>query len=148
MQYYGNEGAWSLNVGVQLFLVIGGFLYGARDITSPIGFYKRQLKKILIPYYLFLIPVTVLYFAFVPERISLYSAVAVFLCAGTPDRLEHLWFVGYILFCYLITPLLCELKKYIRNYSAFKKAGLCFCCFKQPEFCLTAILHPTGYPAL
>ena len=50
LQYYGNELAWWLNVGMQIFFVVSGFLYGNKNINDPIQFIKQRLKKILIPY--------------------------------------------------------------------------------------------------
>ena len=121
LQYYANELAWWFNVGVQIFFVLSGFLYGNKAIDSPIPFFAKQFKKILLPYYLFLIPVIVIYVIFAPEYISIISIVKSLFCAGTIDGIGHLWFIGYILFCYLLTPFLYQIKKHIENDSAIKK---------------------------
>ena len=60
MQYYGLLLAWWFNVGVQIFLCMSGFLYGGRDIKNPIAFYKKQIPKILIDYYIVILTVSVL----------------------------------------------------------------------------------------
>lgn len=120
LQYYDNELAWWFNVGVQIFFIMSGFLYGRKEINDPITFFKRQFKKILIPYYTFLIPVSIIYLFFAGDSITIASFIKSMFCAGTIEGLGHLWFVGYILFCYTITPYLFWIKKQIENYSMTK----------------------------
>ena len=98
--YYGNELAWWFNIGVQIFFLISGFLYGGRPMNDPIHFIAKQFKKILIPYYIFIIPTMVFYFLFARETLSLTVV------AGTLEGIEHLWFVPYILLCYVVNPYL------------------------------------------
>lgn len=119
-QYYDNELAWWFNVGVYIFFAVSGFLYGNKDITDPISFIKKNFKKILIPYYIFLIPAIILYFIFAPNKITLLSAVKSIFCVGTIQGLGNLWFVGYILFCYLITPYLYWVVKKLENSSLIR----------------------------
>ena len=45
LQYYNNGLAWWLNVGVQVFFVISGYLYGIRDIDNPLAFLKEFSLK-------------------------------------------------------------------------------------------------------
>lgn len=54
-QEYGNELAWWFNVGVQIFLVISGFLYGGKRFEQPLPILKKQFVKITLPYYVFLL---------------------------------------------------------------------------------------------
>ena len=61
MQYLDLELAWWFNVGVQIFFCVSGFLYGKKRITSPIEFICKNMKKILIPYFCFLIPSIILF---------------------------------------------------------------------------------------
>lgn len=105
-QYYDLELAWWFNVGVQIFLCISGFLYGNKKIDSPIKFISKNFKKILVPYFCFLIPSIILYFIFHNDSIDISTAIYALLTRRTIDGLGHLWFVSYILFCYLITPYL------------------------------------------
>ena len=81
-------------------------MYGNKKIEDSIGFVLKNLKKILIPYFSFLFPCIILYFIFAREYISLISALKAILCSGVIDGIGHLWFISYILFCYIITPLL------------------------------------------
>lgn len=119
-QYYGNELAFWFNVGVQIFFVISGFLYGSKDIDNPIDFICKQFKKILIPYYVFIIFITFFYLVFARTSFSLPKVVKAVFCVGTIDGLGHLWFIGYILICYIMTPYLYWLRKKAENYSIFK----------------------------
>lgn len=114
-QYYNIELAWWLNVGVQMFFCISGFLYGNKKITSPINFISKNFKKILIPYFSFLIPTIILYYFFHKEALSKSSVISSLFTSGTIIGIEHLWFISYILFCYLITPYLQEIGNKIKK---------------------------------
>ncbi|WP_368335686.1 acyltransferase family protein [Phocaeicola dorei] len=72
-QYYGNELAWWLNVGVQIFFVLSGFLYGNKRIDEPIEWIRKQFVKILPTYYLFIFITVILYLIFSPETLSITS---------------------------------------------------------------------------
>lgn len=106
MQYYGMELARWFNVGVQIFFCISGLLYGNKRIEDPIKFILKNIKKILVPYYCFLLPVIIFYVLFADEYITIYSIGTALFCSGTIKGIEHLWFISYIIFCYLITPYL------------------------------------------
>lgn len=119
-QYYDIELAWWFNVGVQIFFTISGFLYGRRDINDSIDFILKRLKRILIPYYAFLLPALLFYMVFHKEKLSLIQVAGSLVCSHTVDGLENLWFVSYILFCYLITPYLYSISKKLDNMSFVK----------------------------
>lgn len=114
-QYYEHELAYWFNVGVQIFLCISGFLYGGKKIDDPMEFYCKNFKKILIPYYSFIIPVTVVYYIFRSGCISILSVAKAIFCSGTIKGLGHLWFISYILLCYLITPVLSAFYEKMKN---------------------------------
>ena len=121
-QTYGNELAWWFNVGVQIFLIISGYLYSKKDYSkeSPLNILKKQFKKILLPYYLFLPIVIVLYSFLCPQYLSFTSIVKYILCCGVIEGQGHFWFIPYILFCYLITPYLYWIKSLANDYSLIK----------------------------
>lgn len=110
LQFLGMEAAFWLNLGVQIFFFISGFLYGKKDIANVSSFYKNKIIKILLPYTVCAIIV------FIIERIFIgVSYGKIFLIGtfagfqgfmGTLKTLSHTWFVSYILICYLITPVL------------------------------------------
>lgn len=119
-QYYDNEWAWRLNVGVQIFFLLSGFLYGGKRIDEPIGWISNQFGKILQPYFLFLFFALFLYGLFSPNLLSVTGVVKSIFSVGTIKGIGHLWFVGYILFCYLLTPYLSAIAQYIENKSAYR----------------------------
>ena len=105
-QYFGNELAWWLNCGVQVFLLISGYLYGNRDHIKIPEFYKRNLPKILIDYYLYVLIISAVYVLIWHYRISATDVFRMLLGLGTEiPGLGHLWFVSTIVLCYLITPM-------------------------------------------
>lgn len=125
-QYYDNVLCRWFNVGVQIFFVISGFLYGTREFNDPVAFIKKSFIKILIPYYLFLIAGILLYAVFCPSKLGIISTFKAFICAGTISGLGHLWFVGYILFCYLITPYLYWIRKSISLSDSWIKVTIIY----------------------
>lgn len=114
-QHYRMEAAWWFNVGVQIFFCISGFLYGNRKITSPIDFFKKNARKILVPYYTFLIPAIILFYLFHSNYVSKPKIFHVLLGGKTIGGLGHLWFISYILFCYFITPYLSGLAEKMKK---------------------------------
>ncbi len=115
MQYFNIELAWWFNVGVQMFLCMSGFLYGKKNkIYEDIQFYKKNAIKILVDYYVVIIPIILLFAIFHPERLSAIKIIKVLLTYGVLDGGEHLWYIPYCLFCYLITPFL---SRYFYNHQ-------------------------------
>lgn len=98
------EWAFWFNVGVQMFLFISGLLYGKRCSISALDFYKRNLLKLLVDYYVFVIVMIILIKC--TNRIEIHSAEIIGLLTMTKTTfgLGHLWYVPTMLFCYLITP--------------------------------------------
>ena len=106
LQYFGNGLCWWFNVGVQIFLAISGYLYGTKNVTNDIGFYKRKFQQILVPYYLTVLLFISLQLIFFRNLIDFERIFRVLLCNKTLEGGEHLWFVPTILVCYLLTPFL------------------------------------------
>jgi len=109
--------AFWLNVGVQVFLFMSGFLYGKKEIKSTWLWLKKQYSKILIPYYVYVILMIVFYIIFERDSISFKNIVSLLLCFQIFDTtygLNHFWFIPIILMCYLITPFL---QKVLKNES-------------------------------
>ena len=128
-QFYDNEWAWWLNVGVQIFFVLSGFLYGNKCIEKPLLWLKRQFLKILIPYYTFLLIAILLYAIFCPQNLSPINIVGSFFCVSTIKGIGHLWFVGNILFCYFLTPYLFAVMEYYRAKSIVRILFVMFLIF-------------------
>lgn len=106
LQYYELELAWWLNVGVQIFLCISGYLYGTREVHNDFVFIKKRFTRILLDYYVVVVPALLLYCLFAADLVSPGKVVSVLLTSDTLYGAGHLWFVPVILVCYLITPLL------------------------------------------
>ena len=111
LQRYDNPLSLWFNIGVQIFFVISGFLYGNRNIENPVGFIYRNWCKILIPCWLFLGTVLLGFICLGIELPKGMRLMRVILLADTLSGLGHLWFVSDILFCYLMIPLLDCMKK-------------------------------------
>lgn len=98
------------NVGVPLFILISGFLFGKLGIRQPYTKWLwRRLKRIFVPYWLYLIIIVLLQYR-VGEKIS---AISVFFCVIGFQRFEytfpgseHTWFITAILLCYFVTPII------------------------------------------
>ena len=106
LQYLRHELAWWLNVGVQVFLCLSGYLYGQRRIADALSFYAKRAKRILIPYYVVLVPALALGRLLWPAEWTAACAFKALLCVDTIPGGGHLWFVPTILMCYLLTPTL------------------------------------------
>lgn len=121
LQKLDNEWAWWLNVGVQIFFIISGFLYGKKVILEPFKWIFRQFKKILLDYYIFIFILSIVYtitrtyhFTIINFFINMLGLQAFF--DGLPN-IGHLWFISYILICYIITPLLQIIFENLNNKS-------------------------------
>ncbi|MBQ2885146.1 MAG: acyltransferase [Alphaproteobacteria bacterium] len=128
-QYYESEWAWWLNVGVQIFFILSGYLYGNKTIEEPIGWYKKQLIKILVPYYIFLVPVIILYTIASPDSLNIVNVFRSLFAVGTIKGIGHLWFVSAILFCYFVTPYLAAFRDYISQKIVGKQLILLLALF-------------------
>ena len=117
LQYYGNRFAYFFNVGVQIFFLVSGFLYGTKDVSFSVDWFKRRFIKIATPYYILVFTVSVIYLLFARADFSWNEFIRVLTFTGDMKGIEHLWFVPYILFCYLITP-------YLKAFSSVSKGGV------------------------
>ncbi len=130
LQHYQLPGSWYLTAGVQVFLCISGFLYGAKQIDDGVVFFKRGAWKILLDYWILLLLVVPLYLVFEPGEHSTFDVLNLFaLQYGGFQGLQHTWFLPTILACYLATPLLQRFAKRVNTFSTrrflFETALLC-----------------------
>ena len=124
LQYHENFLAWILNVGVQIFLIISGYLYGRKKIGSTYQFLIKQFKKILVPYWIFLFFAITMYAIFQPQYINKDIVTKSLLTIGTIEGIGHLWFIRYILLCYLLVPLLNHIRDRVKNSTQLLFAAL------------------------
>ena len=124
LQGLGNPAAFWVNVGVQVFFFISGFLYGQKKIEDPKIFYKKRLLKILLPTSLLVFLVFIIEGLILRARsYNIFSLVGSLVGLGgfsamASPILSNLWFVSYILLCYLMLPFLQQI--FIKN-GEFKR---------------------------
>lgn len=108
------------NVGVYLFLIISGYLYGKKDISKNSTYTKWLIsrgKRILIPSYIFMIILFCIYIALGLKIQPLNWIVYIFNLQGLEIYVhgaEHLWYLTIAMVCYFITPIL-DKNKYKLN---------------------------------
>ena len=120
-QAYANQLAYVLNIGVQVFIALSGYLYGKKVITNWKRWGVGRVKRVYLPVILFLIAVLPLYLIFHRELFS-WTAYAMnfvnlqgilFATGGEMlSGIRHLWFITAIMFAYFTTPILQRLSKY------------------------------------
>ena len=108
-QGYNQQIAFILNVGVQLFFLISGFLYGKVEIPSAMDFYKKRIVKIYIPFIIVVLFFAGIYTFFGIEHVSLGQLIPYAFNLQTfakpIEGFNHMWFLSVIMICYLITPI-------------------------------------------
>lgn len=106
-----------LNIGVQIFLFISGFLHGRKSIINIIEWYKHKFNKIFIQYYIYIIILLPIYYIFWSNYVNLLTSVIYafdiqWFMVGGGRGLGPLWFMSAIAVCYFITPILQKFKRY------------------------------------
>lgn len=93
-----------LNVGVQMFLFLSGYLHSNRN-DNRLLFLLKKIKRLLVSYYVYLLPVLIMIMCFNMIHLDFRTASGLLTLSGTIHELGHLWFVPTILVCYFLTPL-------------------------------------------
>lgn len=125
------EAAYWVNVGVQMFFFLSGFLYGLKNIDDIKDFYKKRFKRVMIPYIIILLIMLFAEYKFNNKKyepnIILANLIGLQSFFGRIKTLTHTWFISYILICYAITPILQKIDlKNIKQFDFIKK--LLFVC--------------------
>lgn len=118
---YANRWAYVFNIGVQVFLILSGYLYGKKIIPNWKLWSVGRVKRVYVPMFVFLIVVLPFYLIFHREGF-LWGAYALnflnlqgipFATGGeTVQGIRHLWFITAIMFAYLVTPVLQKYRRY------------------------------------
>lgn len=146
MESVRNNLAWWLNVGVQMFLCISGFLFGQAKQEELTEFYGRRFRKILTPYYVVFITAGLLEVIFARDSFHAMKFLAGLFCRTTIKGGEHLWFIALILMCYILTPALKAYRdKYVNNLKSFCiYTSLCVLSLSFFSLYLVHIIHRPG----
>lgn len=109
-----------------MFFFISGYLYSNRKIYDPIGWISKQFMKIMVPYYICVIVTGGIGFVLHAGcGVKQIAYLMVIKGSGGFTTLDHVWFVSYILLCYLITPSLLRMEIVNRNNrKSLVRAGL------------------------
>lgn len=120
------------NVGVYMFIIISGLLYGHKEISDIKSFLKKRMLRVYIPCFiwavfvltatLFAEPIETLY---VLLNIQGASWLVDYITVSGGTYLAHTWFVTIILICYLITPLLRKISSVIKLWHIVLMFALC-----------------------
>lgn len=123
--------AMFFNVGVELFFIISGFCFGLQHkIDSPAGWYVRRVKRILVPYELFLGVLALIYLAKGMSFNASNWLSCIFCYQGAQVGVlgaEQTWFMTTMMLCYLITPWFSAFWSRLGSIKTVRIITLIFC---------------------
>lgn len=101
------------NVGVSIFFFLSGFLYGNKDISDTKKWFLKRFVKIMIPFYVLMLFLFIVNY----QRFEISTFIIYFLnFQGLINKnyvlgSAHLWFLSYLMICYLLIPFMNKLRK-------------------------------------
>lgn len=123
LQGYDNEWAWVLNIGVQVFFFLSGFLYGIKSIVKIKRFYFGRFIKLYLPYIIWVTIAIGILSLISPDSISYKGIILQYATLTNLPGLNHLWFMNIIFICYLILPII---DRGIDKYQSITILSVCF----------------------
>lgn len=141
-QAYGYTIAFLLNVGVQIFFLTSGLLYGKIEVTQPLEFYKKRLLRVYVPYILVVAVVLLIQGLIGAWQFNLRD-VLIYVCnlqgfiSTSVAGLNHLWFLSVLMICYLLVPWL----QRFMNYKPWLLVGVVVV-VSLVEFLLVQKMYP------
>ena len=146
-----NMSAQFFNIGVPIFIILSGFLFGVREGGgNALSWYIRRIKRIYIPYELFVIileVITLLHGGNIITRDWLFLVLGLQGSVVGVYGAEQTWFITALLFCYLLTPVIrfivlkiCESRNKIIIYTAVFLIIPIFLSFIPPAFVYTLFI--------
>lgn len=103
---------------------MSGYLYGQKDDKYyNWQWLKRSVVKILRDYYVYIMIIIIVFLLFFKNLFfanifaSIGSLLLVQNYVGSIPGLEHLWYIPYIIICYLITPIFNKIYQIISKYN-------------------------------
>lgn len=117
------------NVGVEIFFLISGYLFGLKIISGEYKkWYWKRAKRIFPSYYLFLMILFLIYLIKGMEVDVIHWIIQLINLQGSEIYVhgaEHLWFLTVLMFCYIITPILDLLRQKISPKQGVLLFGGC-----------------------
>lgn len=106
-----NMSAQFFNIGVEIFIILSGFLFGVRkgETGGVCAWYIKRLKRIFVPYELFVVLLFIVHAVCCRNLLDVDWIWLVFGLQGSVVGVlgaEQTWFITSLLLCYAITPLL------------------------------------------
>ena len=100
------------NVGVPIFFMISGYLYGNKKVEEPIGWLYKRYIRLIIPAFMWLILWSIVNFKIPDQQNTLMVFMNLqglnFMFTRIQDLGNGPWFLSIIMICYIV--LLCYLK--------------------------------------
>lgn len=127
--------------GVQIFLFISGYLYAGKDRYfglrgERITFLGKSFAKILFPYYVYsFLVILPVYARLQPDALTASSVAGLLLTSDTIKGVHHLWFIPYILVCYVLTPALYDIRTYAREKGISALKVVVLLCVGTEVYC-------------
>lgn len=148
-QAYNSFFAYHLNAGVYVFLIISGLLFAEQKIGEISVFYAKRIKRILIPYFVFLFGIIVIKLAKCDSILAI-DVVKNVLCiqwlSEGMKNIGHLWYITAYLFCCIITPLLSKIHEIVKNNT--KILILCFVIIELSVFGFCKLVGINSFPIM
>ena len=143
LQSYNNVlGGW-FDVGVQIFFFLSGYLYSNKIIINIKKFYIKNIFKLLNDYYIFFFIIVAL-LALKGNIPPIHDLVNALILKPSIPGTQHLWFIRFILFCYLFIPLFQKILNFIETKNKkYRPIAIIFSLFLIELF-FSNILHITG----
>lgn len=108
LQGLDNKWAYWMNVGVQIFFFISGFLYGKKEIRDTKDFYVKRFRRVFLPFLIVCVVGMFLELVVLKNNYPAETIAGDLLgfggFSGLVPILTHTWFVSYILLCYILLP--------------------------------------------
>ncbi len=75
LEAFDNRWAYVCNIGVQIFLVMSGYLYGRKEITHWKDWFIKRIEKVYLPMFILITIVFILYFFLCRNELSVLSCL-------------------------------------------------------------------------
>ena len=132
------------NIGVNIFIIISGFCLGLQgEITDVKSWYRKRLKRIYIPYWIFLFLLSVVY---IVKRLRFNFLNWLSCILGIQGANVGVWGGGSYMVYYGNSHLLLDNTPHIKKISSEKNdrriglGGTAYLCFNSMAVCLYSIL--------